>query len=110
MLLLHEFRAKKYLCPDKKSFNAKEAKKLEFGDEVECLNKTYAFLNPDLWFKTDFIQSSFIKHWRELQKMEEKKSRGPRGDDRGKGRERGRGDPRGIGGDPRGGATKRIQR
>ena len=33
MLLLHEFRAKKYLCPDKKSFNAKEAKKLEFGDE-----------------------------------------------------------------------------
>jgi DNA polymerase alpha subunit A len=33
MLLLHEFRAKKFLCPDKKSFNAKEAKKLEFGDE-----------------------------------------------------------------------------
>lgn len=34
MLLLHEFRAKKYLCPDKKTFNAKEAKKQqEFGDE-----------------------------------------------------------------------------
>ena len=33
MLLLHEFRAKKFLCPDKKSMNAKEAKKLEFGDE-----------------------------------------------------------------------------
>jgi DNA polymerase alpha subunit A len=33
MLLLHEFRARKFLCPDKKSFNAKEAKKQEFGDE-----------------------------------------------------------------------------
>lgn len=27
MLLLHEFRGRKYLCPDKKSMNAKEAKK-----------------------------------------------------------------------------------
>lgn len=33
MLLLHEFRGKKYLCPDKKSLNAKEARKFEFGDE-----------------------------------------------------------------------------
>ena len=30
---MHEFRGKKYLCPDKKTFNAKEAKKMEFGDE-----------------------------------------------------------------------------
>mmetsp|Transcript_30841 Transcript_30841/g.22430 ORF Transcript_30841/g.22430 Transcript_30841/m.22430 type:complete len:85 (+) Transcript_30841:607-861(+) len=28
MLLLHEFMAKKYLCPDKKTMSAKEAKKL----------------------------------------------------------------------------------
>lgn len=33
MLLLHEFRGKKFLCPDKKTFSAKEAKKMEFGDE-----------------------------------------------------------------------------
>ena len=33
MLLLHEFRSKKYLCPDKKFLNNKEAKKAEFGDE-----------------------------------------------------------------------------
>lgn len=33
MFLLHEFRARKYLCPDKKSFSAKEAKKNQFGDE-----------------------------------------------------------------------------
>lgn len=33
MLLLHEFRAKKFLCPDKKTFNQKEAKKMEFGDD-----------------------------------------------------------------------------
>ena len=33
MLLLHEFRAKKFLCPDKKTYNQKEAKKMEFGDD-----------------------------------------------------------------------------
>ena len=33
MLLMHEFRGRKYLCPDKRSLNAKEAKKMEFGDE-----------------------------------------------------------------------------
>lgn len=33
MLLLHEFRAKKFLCPDKSTYNSKELKKLEFGDE-----------------------------------------------------------------------------
>lgn len=33
MFLMHEFRAKKYLVPDKKTFNSKEAKRMEFGDE-----------------------------------------------------------------------------
>jgi small subunit ribosomal protein S2e len=70
----------------------------------ECLKKTYMFLTPDLWPKTDFIQSPFIKHWKELQQMEEKKSRGPReGGERGRGG-RGRGDGRGRGrGGDRGG-------
>jgi DNA polymerase alpha subunit A len=40
MLLLHEFRAKKFLCPDKKAFSAKEAKSLEFGDEDVAEVKT----------------------------------------------------------------------
>lgn len=40
MLLLHEFRSKKYLCPDKKTFSAKEAKKMEFGDEDAAETKT----------------------------------------------------------------------
>lgn len=40
MFLLHEFRARKYLCPDKKSFSAKEAKKMQFGDEDEGQAKT----------------------------------------------------------------------
>jgi small subunit ribosomal protein S2e len=71
----------------------------------ECLKKTYAFLTPDLWPKTDFIQSPFIKHWKELQQMEEKKTRGPReGGDRGRGGRGGRGDGRGRGrGGDRGG-------
>jgi small subunit ribosomal protein S2e len=71
----------------------------------ECLKKTYAFLTPDLWPKTDFIQSPFIKHWKELQQMEEKKSRGPReGGERGRGGRGGRGDGRGRGrGGDRGG-------
>lgn len=33
MLLLHEFRGKKYLCPDKKTLSGRDAKKVEFGDE-----------------------------------------------------------------------------
>ena len=33
MLLLHEFRGRKYLCPDKKAFSTREAKKMDFGDE-----------------------------------------------------------------------------
>jgi DNA polymerase alpha subunit A len=40
MLLLHEFRGRKYLCPDKKTFSNKEAKKLEFGDEDQAEVKT----------------------------------------------------------------------
>lgn len=40
MLLLHEFRARKYLCPDKKTMSAKEAKKAEFGDEDHAEAKT----------------------------------------------------------------------
>lgn len=40
MFLMHEFRAKKYLCPDKKTFSAKEAKKMEFGDEDQNEAKT----------------------------------------------------------------------
>lgn len=34
MLLLHEFRSKKFLCPDKQSMSAKEQRKMQdFGDE-----------------------------------------------------------------------------
>jgi DNA polymerase alpha subunit A len=33
MLLLHEFSAKKFLCPDKKVMNSKDARKALFGDE-----------------------------------------------------------------------------
>jgi DNA polymerase alpha subunit A len=40
MLLLHEFRGRKYLCPDKKTLNAKEAKKNEFGDQDQNEVKT----------------------------------------------------------------------
>lgn len=40
MLLLHEFRSRKFLCPDKKTFSAKEAKKLDFGDEDQGETKT----------------------------------------------------------------------
>lgn len=40
MFLMHEFRGKKYLCPDKKTFSAKEAKKMEFGDEDQAEAKT----------------------------------------------------------------------
>jgi len=40
MLLLHQFRAQKFLCPDKKTLNAKEAKKMEFGDEDQNEVKT----------------------------------------------------------------------
>lgn len=34
-LLMHEFSSRKFLCPDKKSLNAKEAKKAQFGEDGE---------------------------------------------------------------------------
>ena len=76
----------------------------------ECLKKTYAFLTPDLWPKTDFIQSPFIKFANELEEMEKRKPRGPRDGDRGgRGRGRGRGGDRGGRGrgGPRGGSRGR---
>ena len=75
----------------------------------ECLKKTYCFLTPDLWPKTEFIQSPFVKFSQDLEKMENAKARGGR-DDRGRGRGRGargrggRGGPRGGG---RGGSRPR---
>merc|ERR1712070_505667 len=79
----------------------------------EALKKTYAFLTPDLWPKTDFIASPFCTFWKELKELEERKrgsgdgrgrgrgGRGGRGGDRGG---RGRGGPRGGG---RGGSRPR---
>jgi len=78
-----------------------------------ALKNTYAFLTPDLWPKTDFIPSPFIKYSLQLEQLEAKKTRGPRegGDRRGRGRGdrggRGRGgdrggDRRGRGGESRG--------
>ena len=52
--------------------------------------KTYSFLTPDLWPKTDFIASPFCSFWKELKDLEERK-RGS-GGDRGRGRGRGKGD------------------
>merc|ERR1711998_590569 len=77
-----------------------------------CLKKTYAFLTPDLWPKTDFMASPFIKEWKFLEDQKnagerDRGQRGPRGrgGDRGRGRGgdrgRGRGGSRGRGG-PRG--------
>lgn len=81
-----------------------------------CLRKSYAFLTPDLWPKTDFMASPFIKEWKFLEDQknagEQRDRRGPRGrggrgGDRGRGGRggsrggsRGRGGPRGA---PRGG-------
>jgi len=79
-----------------------------------ALSKTYSFLTPDLWPKTGFVESPFIKYSRDLENMERAKQRGPRdGDRRGRGRGgrggdrggRGRGGDRGDrGGDRRGGS------
>jgi small subunit ribosomal protein S2e len=71
----------------------------------ECLKKTYSFLTPDLWPKTDFVQSPFIAYWKELKSLEEKKNRGPRDGERGRGRggRGGRGGDRGGRGRGRGG-------
>jgi small subunit ribosomal protein S2e len=63
----------------------------------QCLKKSYAYLTPDLWPKTEFIPSPFIKYQKFL--SEESKMRGPREGDRGRGRGRGgRGGDRGRGG------------
>jgi len=78
-----------------------------------CLRKTYAFLTPDLWPKTDFMASPFIKEWKLLEDLKNAHDRpggprGPRGrggrggrgdgrDGRGRGGSRGRGGPRGGG-------------
>jgi len=73
-----------------------------------CLRKSYAFLTPDLWPKTDMIPSPFIKNWRFL--AEDAKKGGMRDgpDGRGRGRGRGRGDGRGRGrGGDRGGGRGR---
>jgi small subunit ribosomal protein S2e len=56
-----------------------------------AMGKTYGFLTPDLWTKTDFVQSPFQKHSQYLEKYEERKSKpafrdregGDRGDRRG---------------------------
>merc|ERR1711865_771716 len=70
----------------------------------QCLKKTYAFLTPDLWPKTDFIQSPFIKFHTQLEQPAQKRTSGPRGerDGRGRGRGRGRGGDRGGRGGDRG--------
>lgn len=36
---MHEFHSRKFLCPDKKNFNSKEAKKVLFGEEEEAEKK-----------------------------------------------------------------------
>ena len=83
-----------------------------------ALKKTYALLTPDLWPTTDFIQSPFIKFFKELEELEKKKNqersgprrggrggdRGGRGGGRGRGGDRGRGGSRGRGGAPGGNA------
>eukprot|EP00356_Strombidium_inclinatum_P002492 CAMPEP_0170478642 /NCGR_PEP_ID=MMETSP0208-20121228/120_1 /TAXON_ID=197538 /ORGANISM="Strombidium inclinatum, Strain S3" /LENGTH=310 /DNA_ID=CAMNT_0010750935 /DNA_START=41 /DNA_END=974 /DNA_ORIENTATION=- len=43
----------------------------------EALKKTYAFLTPDLWPKTDFIKSPFLKYSKDLQALEERKAKDP---------------------------------
>ena len=76
----------------------------------DCLKKTYKMLTPDLWPTTDIPRSPFIKHWEALESLEkQKRVRGPRDGERGRGRGgprgRGRGGDRGRGegrGGPRG--------
>merc|ERR1711988_972809 len=72
----------------------------------EALKKTYAFLTPDLWPKTDFIASPFCSFWKELKDIEERGKRGSGGErGRGRGGRGGRGGDRGGRGrgGPRGG-------
>ena len=63
-----------------------------------ALRATYGFLTPDLWPKTDFIPSPFQQYARELEMLEQKKSRGPRDGERGRGRGDRGGASRGRGG------------
>merc|ERR1719379_1384441 len=75
-----------------------------------ALKKTYAFLTPDLWPRTNITQSPFAKFSEQLVAIAEKKNRGPRdgdrrgrgGDRRGRGRGGDRGGPRGGRGGARG--------
>lgn len=43
-----------------------------------ALTKTYGYLTPDLWPKTDFLPSPFIRFADQLEQQAEKKIRGPR--------------------------------
>jgi small subunit ribosomal protein S2e len=72
----------------------------------DALSNTYGFLTPDLWPKTDFLPSPFIRHADQLEQFGERKraERGDRGDrPRGRGGRGGRGGDRGDRGDRRGG-------
>lgn len=65
-------------------------------DALKC---TYGFLTPDLWPKTDFLPSPFIRYSEQLEQHGERK-RGERAE---RGERRGRGGPRGgRGGERRG--------
>ncbi len=72
----------------------------------DALTNTYGFLTPDLWPKTDFLASPFIRYSTQLQEQAERKPRGERGDrergGRGRGGRGGRGGDRGGRGGDRG--------
>jgi len=59
-----------------------------------ALSKTYGFLTPDLWPKTDFLSSPFLKHADFLASYVEKAR--PAGGERGRGGRGGRGGFRGC--------------
>jgi len=66
----------------------------------EALSKTYQYLTPDLWCKTENLQSPFAKFAQKLEELAKKPvARGPRDGERGRGRGRGGGRGRGFGGD-----------
>jgi len=69
----------------------------------DSLSQTYKFLSPDLWTRTENIQSPLTKHaeWLEQASKKVHAARAERGDRRGRGRGFGRG--RGEGGRGRGG-------
>lgn len=62
----------------------------------DALANTYGFLTPDLWPKTDFLPSPFIRYADFLEQAQQKRPTGDRAD-------RGRGDRRGGRGGFRGG-------